>query len=209
MLLAAFSDASSPSAQAQEPEARGPRPEAQARPAPPQAGKKVLRAARIKTDKKGIASKADQPGQAKKKARQAKSIPTFDGRARDARGLVDPTIRFAEASPEEIQTRVTKGLDENRIPIHFVRRIVEKARRSGMPEKKLKEVVVEGEDGTLVNAIAFLKEYDLRRQETLRRRQEQRNRKRFTVHEMLDELNHTQPADLARLRKTLPLDKRE
>ncbi len=144
---------------------------------------------------------------------QKRSGKTIDSKKNSARKKLRNTTVLTpyptQSPPEKLRLLATKAVNENSIPIDFVRRIVAQARRSGVPEDRLKEIVVEDENGVLVNAIAFLRQYDLRRQDVMRRRLERRNRRRFTVHEMLDELNYTQPKDLAHLRNTLPLDARE
>jgi hypothetical protein len=84
--------------------------------------------------------------------------------------------------------------------IATLRRLIELARDSGFTEQQLREITVEDEHGNVVNAQAFLEDYEKRKKEQDAREAAERNKVYLSPKDLIKELDKKQPEDLDKLR---------
>lgn len=100
--------------------------------------------------------------------------------------------------PDELLER-TEGFYD----VGELRRILQVARESGMTEEQVRQITIEDPDGNVINAWAYLRALEARREAEAKRRRELLNRDYLTVQDMLDELNADQREEVDRLRDEL------
>jgi DNA-binding transcriptional MerR regulator len=87
--------------------------------------------------------------------------------------------------------------------IQELRRLIDVARESGFTEAQIREIVIEDENGNVVNAWEFLQAYERRRREREALLAAQRARVYLAPQDILKELDETKHQDLDALRERM------
>ncbi len=87
--------------------------------------------------------------------------------------------------------------------IDELRRLIDLAREAGFSEEQLRDITVEDESGTVINAYEFLQAYDRRRKEEADRIAAEQHKVYLTPKDVMKELDKKQPQDLDQLREKM------
>jgi len=87
--------------------------------------------------------------------------------------------------------------------INELKRLIDIARESGFTDQQIKDITVEDEDGNVINAWAFIQEYERKQQAEADRLAAERARIYLTPHDIIDELDQKQTKDIDALREKL------
>jgi hypothetical protein len=87
--------------------------------------------------------------------------------------------------------------------IDELKRLLEIAEESGFTEEHLRNVTVEDEQGNVINAWTFIRDYEKKKKEEEARLAAERAKKYLTPHDIMAELDGKQPHDIEDLRDNL------
>lgn len=87
--------------------------------------------------------------------------------------------------------------------IDELKRLLEIAEESGFTEEQLRNVTVEDEQGNVINAWTFIRDYEKKKKEEEARLAAERAKKYLTPHDIMAELDGKQPHDIEDLRDNL------
>ena len=87
--------------------------------------------------------------------------------------------------------------------INELRRLLEIAEESGFTEEQMRNITVEDEKGTTINAWAFIRNYEKKKKEEEARLAAERAKKYLTPNDIMKELDGKQPKDIENMRDNL------